>query len=134
VDVQDSGAKVGNASLFDVAPGEWAGKPLTFGTTTTSAVVDAIPETDAAIVTVVTSALVSASQPSPKHERAPYPEDWVEHAEVAAAVLRQVYQRKGLLEDIQQRPALFERLAVALADCALQLRAIGGRLEATRRG
>lgn len=130
IDVRDSDPQVGDESLFDVAPTDWSGKALAFGTTVTSPVVEATPETDATIVTVVTSALVPTTEPAPASERhrAAYPEDWIEHAETAAAVLRQLYHRKGLLDDIQRRPALHERFNVALADCALQLRAIGGKL------
>lgn len=133
IDVRDSDPQVGDESLFDVAPTDWAGKALSFGTTVTSPVVEAAPETDASIVTVVTSALVPASEPARPRERdrVPYPEDWIEHAELAAGILRQLYHRKELLDDIQRRPALHERLSVALADCALQLRAIGGKLGAT---
>lgn len=133
IDVCDSAPQVGDASLFDVAPGKWSGKPLAFGTTVTSHVIEAAPETDAAVRTVVTSALVARPVPSSERDRVPYPEDWVEHAELAAAVLRQLYQRKGLLEDIEQRPAMHERLNVALAECALLLRAIAGRLDVGRR-
>ena len=34
VDVQDSDPRLGTQSLFDVAPSDWAGRPLAFGTTT----------------------------------------------------------------------------------------------------
>jgi hypothetical protein len=130
IDVRDSDPQVGDESLFDIPPAAWSGKPLAFGTTVTSPVVEAAPETDASIVTVVTSALVPTSNPArPRdRDRVAYPEDWVEHAELAAEILRGVYRRTGLLDDIQRRPGLYERFNVALADCALQLRAIGGKL------
>jgi len=130
IDVRDSAPQIGGGSLFDVAPQDWPGKPLAFGTTITSAVLDAVPETDAAIVTVVTSALVPTSERSQASERhrAAYPEDWIENAEAAVAVLGHLYLRRGLIEDIQRRPRLLERLHVALAGGALQLRAIAGKL------
>ena len=130
IDVRDSSPQVGDEALFDVAHTRWSGKALAFGTTVTSPVVEAVPETDTTIVTVVTSALapIRPSAQASERDSVPYPENWIEHAETAAAVLRRLYHHKGLLDDIQRSPALHERFNVALADCALQLRALGGRL------
>lgn len=130
IDVRDSAPRVGAESLFDVAPTSWRGKPLAFGTTVTSPVIEAATETDAMLVTAVTSALVPLPQstgPS-ERDRVRYPEDWIEHTEAVAAILRHLYRRPGLLEEIQRRGALHERLNVALAECALLLRAIAGKL------
>ncbi len=44
------------------------------------------------------------------------------------------YHRKGLLSDVQRESGLLERLNVALAECALLLRALGGRLDANHSG
>lgn len=132
IDVRDSDPQVGGESLFDITHAAWLGKPLAFGTTETSPVVEATPETDATIVTLLTTALVPTSEPARPRERdrVPYPEDWIEHAELAAGILRQLYRRKGLLGDVQREFGLLERLNVALAECALLLRALGGRLDA----
>lgn len=132
IDVRDSLPRIGDDSLFDVAPAAWSGKALAFGTTVTSPVIEAAPETDARLVTVVTSALVALppSSEAPERNHVPYPEDWIEHTEAAAAILRHLYRRRGLLEDIHLRPELHERLSVALAECALLLRAIARKLEA----
>ncbi len=127
VDVQDSAPTIGDERLFDVAPNEWVGKALSFGTTTTSAVVEATPEPDAAIVTAVTAALTLASRPAqPANERAPYPQDWIERVEIAAECLRHVYRRPGLLSDIARNETLLARLNVALGECVLLVRAIAG--------
>lgn len=111
---------------------------MAFGTTETSPVVEATRETDATIVTLLTTALVPTSEPARPRERVrdrvPYPEDWIEHAELAAGILRQLYHRKGLLGDVQRESGLLERLNVALAECALLLRALGGRLDANHSG
>lgn len=130
IDVRDSDPLIGGEPLFDVPPAAWSGKPLAFGTTVTSAVVEAATETDATIVTIVTSALMPVSQPARafEHERPPYPEDWIERAEIAAECLRHLLRRRGLLDDIQRRPELLARLNVALGECALVVRAIAGRI------
>lgn len=134
IDVRDSAPQVGDESLFDVPPEKWVGKKLSFGTATTSAVVEAMLETGEQIITSIIQTLgpqareVERPAPPPEPERAAYPENWVENAETAAEILRRIYQRRGLLDDIRKRPALSERLNVALGECALMLRAIAGKL------
>lgn len=137
IDVRDSAPQVGDESLFDVPPSKWVGKKLSFGTATTSAVVEAVRETGEQIITSVIQTLAPQAAeieperrraPPPEPERSAYPEDWVENAETAAEILRRIYQRRTLLDDIRKRPPLWDRLNVAMGECALMLRAIGGKI------
>lgn len=142
VDMQDSAPLVGGKSLFQVPPSDWVGKQLEIGTATTSPIRSVEEERDRGIVTSITSSAslavaespqpvrthVRPAQPAPESEWAPYPEDYVERVEIAARLLRAVYQKKALIEDLKKHEELSQRFQLGLSECFLMLKAIGGRV------
>lgn len=150
IDLQDSAPLIGGKCLFEVPPSQWIGKQLEIATATTSPVQSVEEEQDRGILTSITSAIALANgdqqQPARtsvgeaarrqqrESEWAPYPENFVEHVEIAASLLRSVYWRKLLLEDLRARPELLERFQVALSECLLMIKEVGGRLVEGRRG
>lgn len=47
---------------------------------------------------------------------------------LAAYLLRKIYNERRLIEDLHRDPEQLDRFKVALADAALMLKAIGGKL------
>lgn len=144
IDVQDSAPLVGGESLFSAAPSSWVGRTLEIGTVTTSPIRSVEEERDRSIVTAITTrenlartgaetaAAPRTSVRAPRKEEtstwAPYPEDHVEYVELASRLLRAAYQKRGLLTDMAAHPHLCDRFELALSECFLMLKGIGGKM------
>lgn len=146
IDVQDSAPLVGGESLFSVSTDSWVGRALEIGTVTTSPIQSVEEERDRSVVTAITTrtslartdaATAASPRTSVRAARreekesstwAPYPEDHVEYVELASRLLRAAYQKRGLLTDLAAHPQLCERFELALSECFLMLKGIGGKM------
>ncbi|MBM7115487.1 hypothetical protein [Archangium primigenium] len=140
IDVRDSDPRIDGRSLFSLPPSMWIGKSLEIGTIATSRIVEVSEEQDKDIITSVTrvTAIAPASEhepekskkpaPESEYKEPPYPENYVREAQIAAYLLRKAYNERRLIEDLERDPEQLERFKVALADVALMLRALGGKM------
>lgn len=128
LDVQDSDPRIGSASLFSVSPMMWTGEPLHIGTACTSPVAAVEEEHDPEAVASITRVGTPPRRQEDHSTWAPYPEGEVERIEAVASVLRSVYLKRTLVEDLEREPELSERMKLALGESAMVLRALVGRL------
>jgi hypothetical protein len=147
--VRDSDPRVDDRSLWDVPVEQWVGKSLQVATMTTSPVEAVTQERDQRLVRAVTQVTTTKVQPerSDEHSRAKamvtgqarqtsnepkqqttYPESHVEYAEEAAAYLRAVVRKERLFDDAAVDSLLYNRLQLALSNCALLLEQLRHRL------
>lgn len=138
INAEDSAPLIGERSLFELSPSEWIGQRLRIGTTNTSPVQSVELEDDPTVVTSITSfapavtssrqlAPASAESERPRRQRSAYPADMVEYAETAASLLRAVYSKEGLADDLRGQADLERRFKVAVGECFLVLKALGER-------
>lgn len=137
---EDTDPRVGERSLFRVPPEEWVGHVLAVGAVNTSPVIRVALEVDESIVRAMTATAGQSSRMKPAapqravfgsypppQRRPEYPEDHVEGLEYAAAWLRKLYEKRELVEDLQNHPDLLDRFHVALADCQTRLSGLVNR-------
>jgi hypothetical protein len=137
INAEDSAPLVGDRSLFDASPSEWIGQRLQIGTTKTSPIKSVDLEDDPIVVTSITSMApavtnsrqlaAAPSEPPPRRQKPAYPADMVEYAETAAALLRAIYSKEDLADDLRAHPKLETRFRVAVGECFLILKALGER-------
>ena len=139
--IRDSEPLIGGRSLWDVPHAEWVGHVLEIGTMITSRIRSVVEETDEQTISLVTSVGLAApaaqrgedgeeltvfrapqAPPQPQRRARPdYPESHVEYAEEAATRLRLIQREGALFADVANDTLLRDRLAVALAGCAVAL-------------
>jgi hypothetical protein len=134
----DSGPRVGTKALFDVAPSAWIGERLSVGAVVTSSVTSVIAETDEATIHTLVSALqrpaeaiVAASAPLRSSVgEATGAERVVLLAESAARRLRMVQEElHAVRAELMGNDGLRERFTDAMAECVIQVRGIGRKLQ-----
>lgn len=148
IDLRDSDPRIGDNSLFDVAPERWVGERIDMAGTKTSPVASAVEErnpvhTDTLIRTLMQPpARTVAKQPEerrpapqqqeqPKREprrEPPYPENMVEYVEILASVLRNLASNGTAVDDISRQANLLARLKVALMNARVAGEDIARRL------
>lgn len=137
---EDSSPELDERSLFEFSPMDWIGKCLTVGTASTSRIqsVDFVNSVAApsALARIQSQKLSQSEkkapraapreeQPAPQRPGwSPFPEGYVEMAEAAANVLRNVCHRYELFAAIEGNAQLEHRMKVALAECRLMLDAL----------
>ncbi|MCC6811544.1 MAG: hypothetical protein IT381_29205 [Deltaproteobacteria bacterium] len=127
INVRDSDATVGGVSVFDVEPDHWLGRVLDFAGITTSPVLEVSKETDANVITEMTSPGVralaprQAEQPRPRPE---YPVSVMEYAEHAHALLGHVARDQQAIRLLVGKEAWATRLKLALSGAVTMANAI----------
>lgn len=143
----DGAPLVGDASLFETAPGDWIGKALRLGAVVTSPVYSVVAENDDLTVREVIATFVEreltpsdaparGSAPPPTHRpptsalrsgSATVAQRVVQHAEVAAWCLRRLNETEDGMQAVLAEPEARARMHDALADCAILLRQLTRR-------
>lgn len=133
INVRDSEPTVGGVSVFDVAPNEWVGRALDFAGITTSPVIAVSTETDANVITEITSPGARALVPrmEERDQRRPKPEHPVsilEYAEYAHSLLGYVSRDKEAIRLLARSEPWATRLKLALSGAVTMANAIADEM------